>query len=584
MQQSSLSTKLLKKVLSVYFILTFTMTLLQIGAEYYNAKNFIKNELNTLQQTFSGSLTRALWELNTPQTVNIADGLLAIPSIEGIVIRDDNGEIVARAGRYIDIQQRFSNQLVEQTLSISEQQSGIFGYTFPLIFEFSGRVNQVGDVTLFSSRHIVLERIKVSLYFVLGNAMIKTTFLIILFMLAFRKYLTEPLAELSLQIEQLEPEQLDDAKIRISPEHGSELTVVANAYNQLLERLQGYQDQLKKTEQKLVQSNEQLDQQNLMLEQEVARKTAGLSRAMMDLQQQKQELLQKKQSLREEIEQRRNTEQHLRDKHQELQDSIDTLQLAQDRLQQSEKMAALGGLVAGISHEVNTPVGIGVTAASFLAERLQQLTQAYQDKALTPKMLEDFLNEAQQSTTLLQSNLSRASELIASFKQVAVDQASDAIRTINLQQYLHDILRSLQPHFKKTQHQIDITCPDDIVLECPAGAISQILTNLLMNSLIHGFEGMTEGKIRITVREAHQQIHLHYSDNGNGITSHQLEQLFNPFFTTKRDEGGSGLGTHITYNLVKQTLGGTIEVSSKPGQGLHYHICFPKKSRLARVT
>jgi len=260
------------------------------------------------------------------------------------------------------------------------------------------------------------------------------------------------------------------------------------------------------------------------------------------------------------------------------------LQLAQDRLQQSEKMAALGGLVAGISHEVNTPVGIGVTAASFLAERLQQLTQAYQDKALTPKMLEDFLNEAQQSTTLLQSNLSRASELIASFKQVAVDQASDAIRTINLQQYLHDILRSLQPHFKKTQHQIDITCPDDIVLECPAGAISQILTNLLMNSLIHGFEGMTEGKIRITVREAHQQIHLHYSDNGNGITSHQLEQLFNPFFTTKRDEGGSGLGTHITYNLVKQTLGGTIEVSSKPGQGLHYHICFPKKSRLARVT
>lgn len=577
MQQQSLSKKLLTKVLSVYFVLTLVVTLGQIFAEYYNAKNYIKNELSTLQQTFSGSLTRAIWELNTPQTLNIADGLLAIPSIEGIIIRDDNGAIITQSGRFIDIQQRFSNQLVQQELSISEQQSGIFGYTFPLIFEFSGRTSQVGDVTLFSSRNIVIERIEIGLYFLIGNAMLKTTFLIILFLIAFRRYLTEPLADLSRQIEDLELEQLDGSKIRISADEGAELTLMADAYNRLIKRLQDYQGQLKQTQQQLLLSNNKLDQQNLLLEQEVARKTSGLSQAMMDLQQQKQELLNKKQSLKEEIEQRRQTELHLRQKQKELEDTIEHLNQAQDRLVQSEKMAALGGLVAGITHEVNTPVGISVTATSFLEERLTRLNNAYQSKTLTPKMLEEFLDEAQQSTHLLESNLGRASELIASFKQIAVDQASEAIRTINLCEYIHEIIRSLQPHFKKTRHQIEVNCADNIILDCPAGAISQIFTNLLMNSLIHGFEHVEQGLIRITVLEDNDNIDIRYADNGKGLEEEQLAKLFHPFFTTKRDQGGSGLGTHIAYNLVRQTLGGSIEVSSEPGQGLHYHIWFPKK-------
>ncbi|MFN3709910.1 MAG: ATP-binding protein [Alishewanella aestuarii] len=582
MPQTSLSKKLLTKVLSVYFILTLIVTLGQIVAEYYNAKSFIRNELTTLQQTFAGSLTRAIWELNTPQTLNIADGLLAVPAIEGVIVRDDNGTVITQSGRYIDIQQRFSNQLVQQELSLSDQQSGIFGYTFPLIFEFSGRTSQVGDVTLFSSRKVVIERIEMGIYFLIGNAMLKTTFLIILFLLAFRRYLTEPLADLSQQIESLDLDQLDGSKVRITPDEGAELTVMANAYNKLIDRLQDNQQQLKQTQQQLMLSNNKLDQQNLLLEQEVARKTSGLSQAMMDLQQQKQELLQKKQALREEIEQRRQTELDLRQKQRELQDTIDNLNQAQDRLVQSEKMAALGGLVAGITHEVNTPVGIGVTATSFLAERLRQLEQAFREKTLTPKMLEDFLSEAGQSTDLLQSNLSRASELIASFKQIAVDQASEAIRTINLCHYIHEIIRSLQPHFKKTKHQLEVNCAENIILDCPAGAISQIFTNFLMNSLIHGFEGIEQGLIRITVTDDADNIDIHYSDNGIGLSEAQLEKLFHPFFTTKRDQGGSGLGTHIAYNLVRQTLGGSIEANSSPGKGLHYHINFPKKPRLPR--
>ncbi|MEO3876947.1 sensor histidine kinase [Rheinheimera fenheensis] len=577
MQQKSLSRKLLTKVLSVYFILTFIVTLGQIVAEYFNTKNHINGELETLQQTFSGSLTRAIWELNTQQAMIIADGLLAIPAIEGIIVRDDSGAVITQLGLYINIQERFSTQLVREGVRLTEQQSGIFGYTFPLIFEFSGRATQVGDVTLFSSRAVVIDRIKVGIYFLVGNAMLKTTFLIILFLLAFRKQLTVPLTELTQQIEDLELDQLEGAKVEIQHGDSSELSVMADAFNRLIGRVQDYKTQLETTQKQLMLSNEKLDQQNLMLEQEVARKTSGLSQAMMDLQQQKQELEVKQQSLREEIERRRHTEDALRTKQSELEKIVDDLKQAQDRLVQSEKMAALGGLVAGITHEVNTPVGIGVTATSFLAEKLQTLEQAYKEKTLTPKTLEHFIEEATQGTELLQSNLVRASELIASFKQIAVDQTSEAVRTINLSEYLHEVIRSLQPNFKKTHHQVEVNCPDNIMLSCPAGAISQIFTNLLMNSLIHGFEDMDNGLIRITVLDEDENVDIKYSDNGKGLAQEQLEKLFHPFFTTKRDQGGSGLGTHITYNLVRQTLGGSISVSSEPGKGLHYHICFPKK-------
>jgi len=577
MQQKSLSRKLLTKVLSVYFILTFVVTMGQIVSEYFNTKNHINGELATLQKTISGSLTRAIWELNTPQAQIIADGLLAIPSIEGIIVRDDNGAIITQLGLYVDISELYGNQLVKDGVRLTEQQSGLFGYTFPLVFEFSDRATQVGDVTLFSSRSIVLDRIKISIYFLLGNAVIKTTFLIILFMMAFRQQLTQPLAELTQQIEDLELNNLEGAKVEIQHGDSNELTVMADAFNRLIDRVQDYKHQLESTQRQLLESNEKLDQHNLILEQEVARKTSGLSQAMMDLQQQKQELEVKQQTLREEIERRRHTEDALRNKQAELERLITDVRQAQDRLVQSEKMAALGGLVAGITHEVNTPVGIGVTATSFLSEKLTQLSQAYQEKTLSPKALEHFIEEAKQATELLDTNLIRASELIASFKQIAVDQTSEAIRTIQLDEYLNEIIRSLQPHFKKTRHHIEVNCPEHLLLSCPAGAISQIFTNLLMNSLIHGFEDMQEGLIRITVIDEGDIIDINYSDNGKGLTAEQLDKLFHPFFTTKRDQGGSGLGTHITYNLVRQTLGGSIQVRSELGQGLAYHIRFPKR-------
>ena len=576
MLQKSLSKKLLTSVLSVYFLLTFVVTCGQVIAEYVNTKDYIRDELTTLQKTFSRSLTRAIWELNTKQTITTAEGLLAIPMIEGIIVRDDSGEIISQLGRSLDIRELYSQQLVQEEAIIEDTPSGLFGYTFPLIFEFSGRATQVGDVTLFSSREVVFSRIMISIYFLIGNAMIKTTFLIILFLMAFRKLLTEPLAQLTEQIEDLQLDDLEGQHIEIETTEHNELKVMEQSFNKLIDKVVQYRKELEQTQKALIISNEKLDQQNLQLEQEVARKTSNLSQAMMDLQQQKYELEKQKLTLTEEVDLRRHTEQELLTKQTEMQRYIDELNMAQERLVSSEKMAALGGLVAGITHDINTPVGIGVTATSFLQERLIQIENAYKEKTLSPKALEEFINDAKQSTSLLTTNLDRASELVASFKQIAVDQASEAVRTINLKEYLGEIIRSLHPKIKNTSHHINLDCPVDLTLNLPAGAISQIFTNLIMNSLIHGFDGVSNGIIDIAIKDEDDQVIIDFKDNGNGVTEQQLEKLFDPFFTTKRDQGGSGLGTHITFNLVKQTLSGEIDATSSPGNGLHYHISFPK--------
>lgn len=581
MQTKSLSRKLLTTVLSVYFLLTFAVTCFQVVGEYITSKSHITGELVTLQKTFSGSLTRAIWELNTQQAVTIAEGLLAIPMIEGIIVRDDNQEIISKLGRVPKMDEQYANTLITDGVPLDDSLTGLFGYAFPLIFEFSGKATHVGDVTLISSREVVIDRILISIYFLVGNAVIKTLFLIFLFLYSFRRHLTDPLNELTQQIEELEIDDLEGVRLRIHNTENNELNVMESAFNRLITKVQQYKTELEQAKQDLLLSNEKLDKHNLTLEQEVARKTSNLSHAMIDLQQQKQQLEHQQKELTQEVTKRREKEDELTSSKQELEKMVDEFNQAQDRLIQNEKFAAIGGLVAGLTHEVNTPIGIGVTATTFLDDKLTNLEQAFKDKTLSPKMLESFISEAKQSTGLLNSNLQRASELIASFKQITVDQASDAIRTINLKDYLNDILHSLSPKLKNSRHKINISCPDDIQLTIPAGAISQIFTNLILNSIIHGFEQKMAGVIKVDVQDDGDNVVIEYQDNGKGMKPEQLAQIFDPFFTTKREQGGSGLGTHIVFNLVRQTLDGDIEAKSDIGKGLYYRITFPKENSFA---
>ncbi|GBO55950.1 high-affnity carbon uptake protein Hat/HatR [Pseudanabaena sp. lw0831] len=270
-----------------------------------------------------------------------------------------------------------------------------------------------------------------------------------------------------------------------------------------------------------------------------------------------------------------NLEQLVGDRTQELSQALSNLQSAQTELVKSEKMAALGGLVAGIAHEINTPIGISVTAASLITDKIQELTEALQNGTLKRSELDKFMDILQQSSRLVLSNLNRAAELIQSFKQVAVDQSSEERRSFELKAYLEEVLLNLQPKLKRTKINVQIDCADNIILDSFPGLISQIATNLVMNSLVHAYDSGDNGTICFSISQQPDYLSFEYSDDGKGIPPDNIGKIFDPFYTTKRGQGGSGLGLHIVYNLVTQKLQGSITCESQVGVGTKFIMQIP---------
>jgi signal transduction histidine kinase len=549
----------------------------QIGAEYINTKSHINSELLTLEKTFTGSLTRAVWELNTHQAIDIAEGLVAIPMIKGITVSDENEQIIARLGEVPDNEQfNLQNDITGKSASstIDSLSGGLFGHSFPLIFEFSGRTTKVGTVTLLSSNKVIFERIEIGIYFLIGNAMVKTAALVILFSLAFSNLLTNPLNELTEQINHFDIDDPEASKLHIMTYESNELTILQTTYNNLLDELIQHQSKLSSAQKEILAANHKLDEQNLQLEQEVARKTSSLSKTMLEMNKQQRELIEQQERLKAENHRRSQTEETLIKTNDELKSSITELSKAQERLLDAEKMAVLGKLSAEVYHEINTPIGVSITSTSYLADLLVYLKKDIYDQKLSKRTLDDFTKNVDQSLQLLLNNLNRASDLITSYKQVAVDQTSNKTRKVNIAQYLDEIIQSLHPKLKKTRHVINVNCPDNIEVHCHPGAISQIFTNLIINSLLHGFEGISHGIITITADLKADRLHLNYHDNGVGVPMSKLSLLFDPFYTTKSGTGGTGLGTHIINELVTDTLNGSITAHSEEGQGLSYDIEF----------
>ena len=268
-------------------------------------------------------------------------------------------------------------------------------------------------------------------------------------------------------------------------------------------------------------------------------------------------------------------EETVQERTQELKQSLDTIQKTQDQLVQSEKMAAIGGLVAGVAHEINTPIGIAVSAASHLEDKTGEFVNKVESKKLKRSELNSYAKTASGSSNLILKNLSGAVKIVQGFKQVAVDQTSGERREFKLKAYIEDVLLSLKPKLKKTRHEVTVNCPEDLILNSFPGALSQIISNLVMNSLIHGFEEMDAGEITFDVARENGSVLLTYRDNGKGMDEKALSKIFDPFFTTRRSQGGSGLGMHIVHNLVIQTLGGTISCKSEPGNGIMVRIQIP---------
>lgn len=281
--------------------------------------------------------------------------------------------------------------------------------------------------------------------------------------------------------------------------------------------------------------------------------------------------------LNDELEHRvleRTTE--LAETNKQLTQALETLHKAQEELIRSEKLAGLGSLVAGVAHELNTPLGVSLTAISQFQEKTFAINRSYGSDNLAQEEFEYYLANAGKTTEIILHNIERAAGLIRSFKQVAVDQTSEETRLIDLKQYFHMVVESLKPELKKGQHRVEIDCPEKIEIETYPGYLAQILSNLVINSVQHGFgEEHPGGLISIQASYSDDAVTVVYRDNGRGMSKEVMARIFEPFFTTSRSKGGSGLGLSIVYNLVNYKLKGKLDCLSTPNLGMSMTLVFP---------
>lgn len=331
----------------------------------------------------------------------------------------------------------------------------------------------------------------------------------------------------------------------------NEFSPIVDTFNTLVDQIARYTDRLSRTNTLLYAEQRRAEELNSTLEQKVSERTRELA-----------------------------------EKNQELNESLRMLKLTQQQLVNLEKHAALGDIVAGLAHEINTPLGISVTAVSALEEQLRDLEEQFRSHKLTRQSFDEYTELTREGVSIAADNLRRAADLIARFKQVAVDQASEQKRDFELCDYLNSILTSLRPGYKYRPVKVELNCAQRVIISSYPGALAQIITNLITNSLTHGFPPDRDdrdhpGNITLTVTEEGQNVCIIYRDDGAGMSEDTRNHLFDPFFTTRAQHGGSGLGTYIIQDLVCHQLQGTLEVSSSPGAGCEFIIRLPRRLRPA---
>lgn len=260
----------------------------------------------------------------------------------------------------------------------------------------------------------------------------------------------------------------------------------------------------------------------------------------------------------------------------QLSDALAELHATQASLVQAEKLASLGALVAGVAHEINTPVGTALASASFLARKTDELAAALAAQTLKKSQLDAHVAASTEASRLILSNCTRAAALIRSFKQVAVDQASGELREFELRAYVDEVLVALSPRTEAHGLALAVESDGEIAMRSHPGALSQVLTNLVMNSVMHAYAPGQAGQLTVRLdRPAPGQVRLRYSDDGRGIAADDLPRIFDPFFSTHAE--GSGLGLHIVHNAVTGTLRGKLDVASEPGRGVTFTITLPAR-------
>jgi signal transduction histidine kinase len=300
----------------------------------------------------------------------------------------------------------------------------------------------------------------------------------------------------------------------------------------------------------------------------------SIKNAEAEILQQKEEIETQRDELQDQHDYVLGQKEEIEEQKNRLAESLAKLQSTQKKLVESEKMAALGSLVAGVAHEINTPIGIGLAASTSMFNKSLHIEELFANKTMKLSDLSAYLENANHACELILSNLNRTAELVKSFKQVSIDNMTEQKREFILDQYIDDVVRSLAPKIKHRPVDISVQCPKGLTLISFPGAFAQIFTNFILNSMLHAFDETDKGSIRIDVAIINEDLVVKYSDTGKGIPAKNLPKIFDPFFTTNMQHG-TGLGMNITYNLVTQKLKGEISLESEVNKGVLFTIVIP---------
>lgn len=474
-------------------------------------------------------ISESMWAFDAASVGRAAEALLRDPYISGVAVRSAEGEIALQLGDLANtpFQELPATQTRTETLNNKS-----LAISTPVFHSFGGNNTIIGWINLRSNNDLISHQVRLVLGGVLISAIVAILLLLLVLYGVVQRLVARPIQRFTDYVNRISPQDFTEWSRQRDPMLERRKDEIGRLY-----RVFNHQQEI------LIERDRALQEHRDMLEHTVEQRT-----------------------------------QELQTSNEELTESLQKLKFAQEELLQSEKLASLGNLVSGVAHEVNTPLGISITAASHLTSETRRAQRALAKNELKKSELEEFFDECLETGTLLSGNLDRAAHLIRAFKQVAVDQTSEEERRINLHGYIDEILASLRPKYKSARIQVINDIDPDINLMMRPGALAQVITNLVINSLLHGFDDATRpGTIRLYSETTHaDQLHLIYEDDGIGMSEETLRHIFDPFYTTRRSRGGSGLGMNIVFNLVTGKLGGKIQVENPPDQGCRINITLPR--------
>jgi len=467
--------------------------------------------------SYKSSIARSIWDIDPEQVKNIGEGILSLPNVEYIEIRD--------------ISNAANKQVIQLSTGTSEN---LTTKDFTLKIEEDGELLDVGKLSLKITLSPLYSDLYDKLLFILTFQTIKAFSVSILIFAIFHYLVTQHLITMASFSQNIKPSNLDQELVlnRNQPSVKDELDEMSNALNSTKLSLK-----------KMLESNSNSMQLQHSLEKERAQKE-----------------LQTKYNLQTE---QRNIE---------LAKLVEELKNTQEQLVNSEKMAALGNMVQGISHELNTPIGISITGSSHLKNQTTNLSKKYKNGTMTKADLELFFHESENLSRSIDISLQKASSLIQSFKLVSVEQHQDSLSEFNVHKNFEDIVYSLLPSLSHKNIQIINNIPKDIQILSYPGIFYQIYTNLINNAQLHGFQDQQQGLITLDAKLEAGTLSLIFKDDGKGMSEDVKQKLFDPFFTTKRGSGGTGLGMNIVMNLITEKLLGQVNVETEVGAGTCFYI------------